>query len=216
MSNREMPVTEAVTITDEEEFVSYELAYHVLPTVTEGEVNTVRDKIVSNIEELGGSIGLEETPKRIELAYEIVKHIEGKNRRFTSAYFGWVRFVSTPESVISIAEKVTSDNQVLRHLLIRLNKTEELNPFYYHEAMVANDKKILDVDEEANETDIDPNKNTEDDVSDTADIADDAGVESIGTDLEQEDATKKIVTDDFEENIQKSTEESDKSTKSNI
>jgi len=139
-----MPVAEA----GEVERSSYELAFHVLPTVAEGEVAGVVEKIKTHITNAGGSLGIEEAPERIDLAYEIVKHLEGKNRRFTSAYFGWVRFTAEPGVIADMIEEIEAETNVLRHLLIKLTKVEEAHPFYYHEAL-ASQKQVTDVEESA-------------------------------------------------------------------
>ena len=124
----------------------YELAFHVLPTVAEGEVADVFTSLKSAIEKAGGTITTEEEPARFELAYEIVKLLEGRNRKFTSAYFGWVRFTLEPSKLEEITEVVEGTNQLLRHLLVRLGKVEEANPFYFHEAL---ESEAEEVDEEA-------------------------------------------------------------------
>lgn len=189
-----MPAAEA-TASDEQMFNSYELAYHVLPTVAEGEVATVRDAILKQIEEAGGTVTVEETPQRFDLAYEIVKYLEGKNRRFSSAYFGWIRFTATSEVAPVVDEALKQENKVLRHLLIKLTKQEEDNPFFFHEAL-QQEQQVTTVEEE--EVDIDPNKSTEEEV-DTQDVSDDTEVtvatsESSATDKadEDEEATKQV------------------------
>lgn len=194
MSEEKMPATEAAT-SDEQMFNSYELAYHVLPTVAEGEVATVRDTILKQIEDAGGTVTVEETPQRFDLAYEIVKYLEGKNRRFSSAYFGWIRFTATSEVAPVVDEALKQENKVLRHLLIKLTKQEEDSPFFFHEAL-QQEQQVTTVEEE--EVDIDPNKSTEEEV-DTQDVSDDTEVtvatsESSTTDKagEDEEATKQV------------------------
>ena len=127
----------------------YELAFHVLPTVAEGEVADVFTSLKSAIEKAGGTITVEEAPKRFDLAYEIIKYLEGRNRKFTSAYFGWVRFTLEPGKLKDITETLDGENRLLRHLLIRLTKMEEANPFMFHEALEASQvSTVIDLDEE--------------------------------------------------------------------
>ena len=128
----------------------YELAFHVLPTVAEGEVAYVFASLKSAIEKAGGTLTTEEEPKRFDLAYEIVKYLEGRNRKFTSAYFGWVRFTIEPAKLEEVTETVEGENRLLRHLLIRLTKMEEANPFMFHEAL-EDDQVAEEVDEEVKE-----------------------------------------------------------------
>lgn len=162
-----MPAAEAEAVQDEQEFAQYELAYHVLPTVADGEVTTVRDTLAAHITELGGTVGEEEVPQRFDLAYDIEKYIEGKNRKFSSAYFGWMRFTLERAQLGELTEAVTNERALLRHLLIRLTKNEIAEPFYFHEAMAA-DKKVTEVAE--GEKDIDPNASTAKEAVDTSDI----------------------------------------------
>ena len=132
----------------------YELAFHVLPTVAEGEVADVFASLKSVIEKAGGTVTTEEAPKRFDLAYEIIKYLEGRNRKFTSAYFGWIRFTLEPTQLEEIMEAVEGTNQLLRHLLIRLTKMEEANPFMFHEALEES-QVAVEVDEEVKEDQVD-------------------------------------------------------------
>ena len=131
----------------------YELAFHVLPTVAEGEVADVFTSLKTAIEKAGGTITLEEAPARFELAYEIIKLLEGRNRKFTSAYFGWVRFTLEPVQLEELMEEVEGTPQLLRHLVIRLTKAEEANPFMFHEALDTPEVEAEDTDEEATDED---------------------------------------------------------------
>ena len=144
MSKETMPAADAA---------QYELAFHVLPTVAEGEVADVFTSLKTAIEQAGGTITLEEAPARFELAYEIIKLLEGRNRKFTSAYFGWVRFTLEPAQLEEVTEEVEGVNQLLRHLLIRLTKAEEANPFMFHEALDTPEVEAEDTDEEATDED---------------------------------------------------------------
>ena len=143
-----MPATEAETedIQLENEPVAYELAFHVLPTVAEGEVPATFEQLKEHITNAGAIITDEEAPQRFELAYEIEKAVDGVNRKFTSAYFGWVRFSALPTAIAEVNELVESHPSLLRHLLIRLTRVEEEHPFRFHEALAA-DKQISTVEE---------------------------------------------------------------------
>ena len=149
-----MPAIEADVQVDEQEIASYELAYHILPTVAEGEVMTVTQSLKDLITKAGGQIFDEEAAERFELAYEIDKYLEGKYRKFTSAYFGWTRFKLAPASLNALTEVVDDNKQLLRFLLVRLTKVEEANPFRFHEALVDTKVRNIDLDAEL-ETDTD-------------------------------------------------------------
>lgn len=145
MSETNMPAAE-VSGRDEQMLVAYELAFHILPTVAEGEVSTVVTTITKKIESLGGVLGASEAPERIELAYDIEHYLEGRHRHFSSAYFGWVRFSLSPAALIELSEVLTGTKELLRHLLVRLDKAEAAYPFYYHAAL--DTKKVTTVDED--------------------------------------------------------------------
>ena len=144
-----MPAVEVENVmeTDEKERQSYELAFHVLPTIAEGEVATVFDAIKTAITSNGGEIFDEETPERFNLAYEIEKHLEGKNRKFHSAYFGWVRFKAHAEGAVAVNNDINGNTNILRHLLLKLTRIEEETPFRFHEAL-RSEKPVTNIDEE--------------------------------------------------------------------
>ncbi len=168
MSDTNMPVTEA-TSGEEQELQSYEFAFHVLPTVAEGEVIGVFDAIKAQITKDGGEIIGEEAPERFDLAYEIEKYLEGKNRKFSSAYFGWVRFRLSPAKLTTLTEELDSMKALLRFLMIKLTKVEEESAFRFHESLV--NRKVTTV------TDEDISEGEVDDVVDTA--VEDDNTESV-------------------------------------
>jgi len=147
MTETTMPAIEAEVVAGDDRH-SYELAFHVLPTVAEGEVAGVFESIKNTITKAGAEIFDAEVPERFDLAYEIVKHYEGKNRKFSSAYFGWVRFKAESEAVLKVTEAVEDNTSILRHLLIKLTKVEEAHPFRFHEAIKSH-KMVTDVPEVA-------------------------------------------------------------------
>ncbi len=143
-----MPAIEAEVRNDEQDIVSYELAYHILPTVAEGEVMTVENELKDLITKAGGEVVDTEAAQRFELAYEIDKYLEGRYRKFNSAYFGWTRFKLAPNALTELTAHVDEHKQLLRFLLVRLTKVEEANPFKFHEALVDTKVKNIDLDVE--------------------------------------------------------------------
>lgn len=140
-----MPAAEAA-VANERELVSYELAFHVLPTVAEGEVPSVVDSIKAHITKAGGQIFDEEQAQRFDLAYEIAKYMEGRNRRFSSAYFGWVRFRLEASELAHVTEALDITKELLRFMVVKLTKVEEANPFRFHESIA--DRKVRTITEE--------------------------------------------------------------------
>lgn len=146
MTDSNMPAAEAEQGM-EQDLQAYELAFHVLPTVAEGEVKKVFDSIKEEVTKLGGTVSEEEAPARFDLAYDIVKFLEGKHRKFSSAYFGWVRFTLDADQVGTLTGEVDRMKDVLRSLLIRLTKTEDANPFYFHPAIASRVVETIDIAE---------------------------------------------------------------------
>ncbi len=163
MSKNNMPATEADHVDEEQVFASYELAFHVLPTVAEGEVEGVFSSVVALVTKYGGEITTQEAAQRVELSYPIVKKIEGKNRKFSSAYFGWVRFTIDTANIESLTEEIEVEKTLLRTLLVRLTKQEEQNLFFYHEAMAA-EKQVVTIDEDGAVPDTDNSASEDEEV----------------------------------------------------
>jgi ribosomal protein S6 len=147
MSEKNMPAVEVDDMVRDSEISTYELAFHVLPTIAEGEVETVFNNLKDIITK-HGAITIEEAPARFDLAYEIVKYLEGRNRKFTSAYFGWVRFTASASEIEEIEESIVGIKELLRHLLVKLTKLEEANPFYFHKTLAEKKVQFVQIDDE--------------------------------------------------------------------
>lgn len=78
--------------------------------------------------------------------------MEGKNRKFTSAYFGWVRFTLEGEKIGGLVSELALVPMLLRHLLVKLTALDEAHPFRFHEnrksvkmvAVVREDAELLE------------------------------------------------------------------------
>ncbi|MBY0309786.1 30S ribosomal protein S6 [Patescibacteria group bacterium] len=143
MQESTMPAVEAEVVGNEREPVAYEFAFHILPTVAEGEVESVYNTLKEHITKAGGTIFDTEAPERFDLAYGVVKYLEGRNRVFTSAYFGWIRFHLTPAALAGLTEDIDGVKELLRYLLIRLTREEEQAPFRFHEALAETRVKTI-------------------------------------------------------------------------
>lgn len=96
----------------------YELGFHLLPTVAEDDVAVQFSQLKSMIEKRGGEFIAEDFPKMITLAYEISKTIKASKKRFTNAYFGWVKFTLKPEDIVELEKEVKAFDPILRYLVI--------------------------------------------------------------------------------------------------
>lgn len=155
MQESTMPAVEAEVVGNEREPVAYEFAFHILPTVAEGEVESVYSALKQHITQAGGTIFDTEAPERFDLAYGVVKYLEGRNRSFSSAYFGWIRFHLTPAALEGLTENIEATKELLRFLLVRLTREEEQAPFRFHEALAETRVKTIGNDEEVVVTEAD-------------------------------------------------------------
>ena len=97
----------------------YELGYHIVSTVAEEnlpkEVETLKAIILKD----GGSLVSEGEPKLINLAYPMTKSVADSKKKFTTAYFGWLKFETKSELMPAIKKAVDANPNVLRYLLIK-------------------------------------------------------------------------------------------------
>lgn len=97
----------------------YELAYNVMPNLSEEELVKVVEGIKGNLAKLGGDIIADQYPQSINLAYEMIKEIENKNRKFGSAFFGWVKFELEASKLDEFKTLIEKNINILRFLLIK-------------------------------------------------------------------------------------------------
>lgn len=96
----------------------YELGFHFVPTLSEDEVVVQFSHLKSLIEKKGGTFISEETPQMTKLAYEISKTVKATKKRYTSAFFGWVKFEINPEEIAHIEKEVKAFESILRYIII--------------------------------------------------------------------------------------------------
>lgn len=111
---------------NENDRLVYEVGYHILPTIEESAVPEEADKIKSAIAEKGGSIISEETPKIMNLAYDISKSVNAKKQSYSKAYFGWTKFEVEPEAIADIKSKIDTMGSILRFLIIKTVKADTM------------------------------------------------------------------------------------------
>ncbi len=96
----------------------YELGFHFVPTLSEDEAAVQFSHLKSLIEKKGGTFISEETPRMTNLAYEISKTVKAQKRKYTTSYFGWVKFDIAASEINGLDKEVKNFEPVLRHLLI--------------------------------------------------------------------------------------------------
>lgn len=97
----------------------YEVGYLLAPIIPEEKLAEEVGSIRQSIEKAGGTILSEEFPKLKPLAYSMTKVIGGRKMKFTTAYFGWIKFDVNTDGLKKIKEEITAMANVVRHLLIK-------------------------------------------------------------------------------------------------
>ncbi len=104
----------------------YEVSYLLAPTIPEENVAGLYGDLKELIASLGGSVISDEMPKLIELAYPMLKVVQNVRNKFSSAYFGWVKFSMEAEKVLELKKKVDLDPNIVRSLIIKTVKENTL------------------------------------------------------------------------------------------
>lgn len=106
----------------------YEVGYHIVSTVPEEglgeEVTALKDLLGDN----GANFISDEYPRLTELAYEMTRSIMNKKQKFTTGYFGWVKFECTPEEAKTIKELLDKNEKLIRYLLIKTVRENTISP----------------------------------------------------------------------------------------
>ncbi len=97
----------------------YELGYHILPTLSEDEVSKVVTALKGELSKIDAEIIAEAHPAMTTLAYELGKDIENKNRKFGTAYFGWIKFEIEASLIEGFKELMDKNPNVLRFIIVK-------------------------------------------------------------------------------------------------
>lgn len=101
---------------------AYELAYLVSPNVSEEKLGEVVIRLKNILETQGVFVTFDEFPKFRQLAYVLEKPLSGKNEKYTSAYFGWMRFEANASAPIEIKAGFDKDADVVRFLIVKIDR----------------------------------------------------------------------------------------------
>ncbi len=118
----------------------YEVGYLLLPSISEEQLPDHVSEIKKLIDAGEGVLISEENPKFRHLAYEMTKLIGTRNEKFTSAYFGWIKFEMTGENLLTLKAKLDAYQEVLRYLVI---KTVRENTFMSNSLDVKDEKEEI-------------------------------------------------------------------------
>lgn len=101
-----------------ENITVYEIGFHVLSTVAEGDVETVIGRLRKMVEKAGGSFVAEGAPQRMSLAYPMAVWNNGKWTKYSESYFGWLKFEVSAEKIAGIESACKADKDILRYLIL--------------------------------------------------------------------------------------------------
>lgn len=106
----------------------YEVGYHLVSTIPEEnlgeEVTLLKDLLSDN----GAIFISDEYPKLIELAYEMTRSVLNKKQKFTTGYFGWVKFECTSAEAKVIKELLDKNERLIRYLLVKTVRESTISP----------------------------------------------------------------------------------------
>jgi len=104
----------------------YELGYLLVSTIPEENVPAVFGNLKELISSLGGVHVSDEMPKMINLAYSMVKVVSNVRSKFSTAYFGWVKFTMDSDKVLELKKKLDLDPNFIRFLILKTVKENTL------------------------------------------------------------------------------------------
>ncbi|TSC68062.1 MAG: Uncharacterized protein G01um101472_179 [Parcubacteria group bacterium Gr01-1014_72] len=128
-------------IVDPGEVRVYEIGYHLLSSIPEERVPAEVGAVKEILEKTNALLLAEEFPKLRQLTYMIRKRIADKYQRFTSAYFGWVKFECDAAAAQGIKEALAKLTSMLRFIIVKTVRESTLStprfaPFGRAEARV--------------------------------------------------------------------------------
>ncbi len=107
---------------------SYELGYHLVPSLGEADLALRVEEIIKAVTQDGGTLIAEGAPVPCELAYTMRKIKAGMWDSYTTSFFGWVRFETSTNVLPSIQAVLKGNEAIIRFLLIALDKKALLAP----------------------------------------------------------------------------------------
>lgn len=110
----------------------YELAVLFSPMLTEETLLASYGDLKALLEKHGASFISEETPKVLELAYEMSRIIDNKKTWFSSAYFGWVKFETEPAEIAPLEEILARNEQIIRFMTIKTTRENTMSSKKVH------------------------------------------------------------------------------------
>ncbi len=112
-------MTEEIALDEKGEATVYETGFVIDPALSDEDVAKAVTSFKTAITGKDGVIISEETPKRRELAYTIIKSVLGKNKRYSAGFFGWVKYETLPAVASAIKTYLEADLKIVRFLTVK-------------------------------------------------------------------------------------------------
>ena len=100
----------------------YELGYLLVPTIKEEDLGVNYGNLKELVASSGGEIISDEMPKTINLAYSMSKVISNVRSKFSTAYFGWIKFMMGATQVLELKRQLDLNPNLIRFLIIKTVK----------------------------------------------------------------------------------------------
>lgn len=128
----------------------YELGYLLIPLVREDEIPGTVAALKETLSAHNATVFAEEAPALLELAYEMDKVLENKNKHFNTGYFGWMKFEAPSTDLPALKKKLDESNVLLRYILLKTVKENTV----FSKKPLSETLKITEKDEVVVEDDI--------------------------------------------------------------
>ena len=100
----------------------YEVGYLLVPGTPEEGVPGLYGNLKELISSLNGQVISDEMPVIINLAYPMQKTVQNVRNKYTTAYFGWIKFQMDRDMVLDLKKKLDQDANIIRFLIIKTVK----------------------------------------------------------------------------------------------
>lgn len=106
---------------DVAELFTYELGYHLVPSLGENDLALRVTEIQKVITTEGGSVISEGQPQTCALTYTMRKMHSGRWDKYDTSFFGWIRFEAPAEAMHALKDHLDHHEQLIRYLLLKLD-----------------------------------------------------------------------------------------------
>ncbi|OGI67937.1 hypothetical protein A2738_03765 [Candidatus Nomurabacteria bacterium RIFCSPHIGHO2_01_FULL_42_15] len=100
----------------------YELGYLLVPTIKEEDMPISYGNLKELVSSFRGAVIADEMPKMINLSYTMSKVISNVRNKFSTAYFGWVKFTMDSQKVLELKKNLDLDPNFIRFLILKTVK----------------------------------------------------------------------------------------------